>query len=578
VASQGPLSPSTLTDDASNGGTIPWDTPGNAAASDDVRTVADNPTGSAFLTHRLVATGFPFSVPTGATINGILVEWEQLATGTVLDAAVRVVKGGTVGSTDRSAATNWPTSEAYVTYGSSSDLWGDTWTDSDVNASDFGAAISATVSAASAAKIDHVRITVYYTVAGWSASQWAQAVVGRPQPAPPRSLSRAALVTEPTNWTTFDVGTFPRCGVGRGGPPRPAMRSLVVGFAEPLSYATFDAATVARSTTARPPRDFARPGRQTVFTPPIVEPTIAAPLDPGTVPPSVVVTRQVPPVQKGSWLVTYGKMVDSDVGEQEQPQIWVGRARVESWPASRTRIALPPPQPETPAGFDAWAARFYPGGRGRTRAGRGRSWLTPELSGPPMADARVSRGRRATRRAASWLTDPVEPTFPWPSRWTPTVARTVRPVPLARTRIATVHPTLAETPAAVFASAPRRAQARGRARAVWLADFLTDGLGLGPVVVATVGRRRPRRPAPSPTATFEPLTVGGVAILRPLVARPLFWRTRAWWPRTLLAWCPQTVSTAVRKDDRDGAGGGGNSRSVTGYVQRGRAGTGNPSQ
>jgi hypothetical protein len=79
------------------------------------------------------------------------------------DARVRIVKGGTIGSTDKASGSAWPGSDAYETYGSSSDLWGETWTDSDINDSGFGMAIAA--SGTCEARIDHIEITVHYTEA-----------------------------------------------------------------------------------------------------------------------------------------------------------------------------------------------------------------------------------------------------------------------------------------------------------------------------------------------------------------------------------------------------------------------------
>ncbi len=122
------------------------------------------------------------------------------------DQRVRIIKGGAVSSTDRASANAWSDSFAYTTYGSSSDKWGETWTSSDINASDFGVAISAYGSGywsdattyylkatnfgfsilegatidgitveikkraesgglAFYASVDHMRITVYYTAA-----------------------------------------------------------------------------------------------------------------------------------------------------------------------------------------------------------------------------------------------------------------------------------------------------------------------------------------------------------------------------------------------------------------------------
>jgi hypothetical protein len=116
--------------------------------------------------HYLVLTDFKFAVPTNATILGIKVDVERISEGscTMVDNAVRVVKGGTIQSTDRSNGTSWPFTDTYVSYGSESDLWGTTFTPSDINSSGFGFAISGkcTLVPGGGGGIDHVRITVYY--------------------------------------------------------------------------------------------------------------------------------------------------------------------------------------------------------------------------------------------------------------------------------------------------------------------------------------------------------------------------------------------------------------------------------
>jgi hypothetical protein len=165
VASQGPLSPGTLVS-LSDVGTVAWANVTNAAASDNARAEANIATSA--VSHYLKATNFGFTIPSGATIDGIVVEVErreESAAG-IRDNRVRIVKGGVVGSTDKAdTATNWPASDAYKTYGSASDLWGQTWTGSDINSSTFGMVIAATwtVAGSGLAEIDHIRITVHYT-------------------------------------------------------------------------------------------------------------------------------------------------------------------------------------------------------------------------------------------------------------------------------------------------------------------------------------------------------------------------------------------------------------------------------
>ncbi len=158
--SEGPLSPGTVANDAS-AGVIPWGGPQDADASDDVVASAA-PNGSP--TQYLKATAFGFSIPSPAQITGIEVHVERRsALGTVVDSAIRIVKGGVVGATDRSLGGFWPTSDATVTYGSSADLWGETWTAADINAAGFGAAISAT-DGFDTAGVDHISITVHYAL------------------------------------------------------------------------------------------------------------------------------------------------------------------------------------------------------------------------------------------------------------------------------------------------------------------------------------------------------------------------------------------------------------------------------
>lgn len=174
--SAGPSDPGTAVDDATLGA-ITWSDPGNITSSDDTRATASF--GSPDSSHYLKATNFGFAIPTGATIDGITVAWERRATGgTYLDNAVRIVKGGTIGATDKASGTTWPGTEATATYGSSSDLWGETWTATDINSSTFGAALSVscgTMCAMGQPQVDNMKITVNYTAStpGVSATRWA---------------------------------------------------------------------------------------------------------------------------------------------------------------------------------------------------------------------------------------------------------------------------------------------------------------------------------------------------------------------------------------------------------------------
>ena len=167
-AQEGPLSPSTITTVAIPGSSATWSTTGNASVSDDAYTgTGDIAGGAGSYTDYLVATNFGFAIPGGATITGIEVSYERSdASGLSSDYRIRIVKGGVIGSTEMSTSTAYPATDAYNIYGNPFDSWGETWTDADINAADFGVAIAAQRNAAggtSAAVIDHIQITVYYS-------------------------------------------------------------------------------------------------------------------------------------------------------------------------------------------------------------------------------------------------------------------------------------------------------------------------------------------------------------------------------------------------------------------------------
>jgi len=159
----GATSPGTMADDATIG-TVAWSNPDNAKVSDDVYATA----GDLYDTtsHYLKATNFGFSIPTGATINGILVEVEaKLDTASSIYGSIKIVKSdATIGTTTRATAPNFDSTERYSKSGSSTDLWGETWTSADINNANFGIAFYIQNNVVHrTASVDHIRITVYYT-------------------------------------------------------------------------------------------------------------------------------------------------------------------------------------------------------------------------------------------------------------------------------------------------------------------------------------------------------------------------------------------------------------------------------
>jgi hypothetical protein len=165
----GPLSGSSFSNFAIGGSKQSWVGAGNVVASDDLYATFGNISGPVGgYTDYLVVKGFGFAIPGGATITGILVEVERSdANGNTSDFQVNIIKNNIIGATNKAVAPLWPAADSYQSYGSSSDLWGNTWTAADINSANFGVAIAAQRGAtggATAGKVDHVRISVTYLV------------------------------------------------------------------------------------------------------------------------------------------------------------------------------------------------------------------------------------------------------------------------------------------------------------------------------------------------------------------------------------------------------------------------------
>jgi len=142
--SAGPNNPSSSSNNTTIG-TVNLSNTGNVYVSDNSRA-----SGTALVlgnkTHYLVSSGYGFSLPSYAVICGITVDIEKRATGLLQDVedySVRIVKGSTVMGDDKAQPGTWGFSDAYVSYGGPSDLWGVSWTHADINSSNFGVEISA---------------------------------------------------------------------------------------------------------------------------------------------------------------------------------------------------------------------------------------------------------------------------------------------------------------------------------------------------------------------------------------------------------------------------------------------------
>ena len=158
-------------------GTVAWTNPGNL-------TTAGTPfaggmsvgSGGTVTTNYLRATNYGFSIPSNATITGITLVINRSSSGTATpylrDNEVKLVKGGVIQTSNKAlTTTDWSNNNVMgtATYGGSSDLWGTTWTPAQINATNFGAVLSARNASTGnnrTANVDYMRVTVTYSLPG----------------------------------------------------------------------------------------------------------------------------------------------------------------------------------------------------------------------------------------------------------------------------------------------------------------------------------------------------------------------------------------------------------------------------
>jgi Tfp pilus assembly protein PilX len=179
-AASGPRSPTAAT------GTS-WTSPTNAFSSNN--TYATYSVASGGNSNYLDVTGFGFTIPATALIRGISVSIERKssATNSLRDDDVYIKKSACTdpcGSDRADTSTYYGTSDSSDSHGSSSDLWGKTWTAADINSSSFGVHYRTHNFAGSAAtaSIDQITITVTYSAdtngIGTSGTPITQANIG----------------------------------------------------------------------------------------------------------------------------------------------------------------------------------------------------------------------------------------------------------------------------------------------------------------------------------------------------------------------------------------------------------------
>lgn len=146
---------------ANTASAVGWTNPNDATGTPDSTCASSTTAGDT-----LDLTNFGFTIPAAAVIDGITVEVKFAGT-TAGDDGVQVglLKGGSpVGNTQNILAISGQTdcsTSAFRTVGSSTDLWGTTWTAADINSANFGVQLSKLGTGTS--YVDSVRITVEYS-------------------------------------------------------------------------------------------------------------------------------------------------------------------------------------------------------------------------------------------------------------------------------------------------------------------------------------------------------------------------------------------------------------------------------
>lgn len=173
MASVGPNTAGTASSDAGDGsGTFSWTDTAATAALDAAYTIAASNASGTRYSRDLRLSNFGFSVPAGATINGVVAhihrKYYYPVGGGCYDYVVKLVKAGAITGDNKASADMWGIGTIQdITYGAADNLWGVSLGVDDVNASNFGLVlqvyhVSALVRVIES-HVDYVTMTVYYT-------------------------------------------------------------------------------------------------------------------------------------------------------------------------------------------------------------------------------------------------------------------------------------------------------------------------------------------------------------------------------------------------------------------------------
>jgi len=174
--SQGPYMAymvATATQTSDNGGpdANQWVNLNNATANNNLFASSNIALGSLLnITDDLSFNNCGFSIPTGATITGIKVDFKakrSSASVTVRDDQFLLRKNYILTGDSKATSVDWGTTSQIRTYGGNTDLWGTTWTPAEVNNIGFGFNARGwrnTGTANVTCYVDYVGIYIYYTL------------------------------------------------------------------------------------------------------------------------------------------------------------------------------------------------------------------------------------------------------------------------------------------------------------------------------------------------------------------------------------------------------------------------------
>lgn len=170
----GATSPSTITNNTLTG-SLSWSNLSNALTSNGAYASCGTLLGvlGSAQTNYITAWNYGFMIPTTATVCGIEVRIQRNAAGLLIGSSISdkklyLMNAGTPVGSNYASASGWSGTNATAVYGGNSDLWGTSWTPAQLNATNFGVALSAEMKAGLAslfltANVDAISVTVYYT-------------------------------------------------------------------------------------------------------------------------------------------------------------------------------------------------------------------------------------------------------------------------------------------------------------------------------------------------------------------------------------------------------------------------------